>query len=191
MPCAGVFRPPPGLEHLVTFPAMPMKSTLDEDVLSTTDEGGSSEHSFDMAACGQVSSDNMLQGKTTLMVRNVPVMYTQALLLEEWKDVGVFDFLYLPRTAGGQVNLSYAFINFMCEADAVAFQSAWQKKRLSQFTSRKPLNVSFAEVQGLHANVTQLRKKRSKCTDSRENQPLVLCKGEYQPLADVQEHFSF
>merc|ERR1712059_101446 len=74
--------------------------------------------------------------KTTLMIRNVPVLYTREMLLEEWPNQGTFDFLYLPFSCSTQRNLSYGFVNFTSEAAARAFVGKWQKKRLPRFTSR-------------------------------------------------------
>lgn len=124
----------------------------EEELHECTDEGDSDDQSM--------RSGPSSTGQTTLMIRNVPVMYTQELLLEEWPNDGTYDFLYLPRSGAGRWNLSYAFINFVSEAYAVKFKDQWQKKRLANFSSKKPLNISFAEVQGLEANLAQLKKKR-------------------------------
>mmetsp|Transcript_39541 Transcript_39541/g.102311 ORF Transcript_39541/g.102311 Transcript_39541/m.102311 type:complete len:258 (-) Transcript_39541:196-969(-) len=188
-------RPHPDLElpaHLIGcgFVATQLPFKKCDDELSTTD-GSSSEHSFMLGDSCLATDVNTTQDKTTLMVRNVPVMYTQEMLLEEWKFSGKFDFLYLPRTACGQTNLSYAFINFASEADAVAFQAAWHKKRVVQFTSRMKLSISFAEVQGLQANLTQLRKKRTRCSDPKQCQPLVLVGDQYLSLPDALQYVSF
>eukprot|EP00445_Apocalathium_hangoei_P093888 CAMPEP_0204247362 /NCGR_PEP_ID=MMETSP0361-20130328/98610_1 /ASSEMBLY_ACC=CAM_ASM_000343 /TAXON_ID=268821 /ORGANISM="Scrippsiella Hangoei, Strain SHTV-5" /LENGTH=243 /DNA_ID=CAMNT_0051220597 /DNA_START=58 /DNA_END=789 /DNA_ORIENTATION=+ len=185
--CQSAFQSPPCpvlLAHPVGSPgvvAKPVATFLFDDEFSTTDEC-CSEHPSKMSR---------RQDKTTLMVRNMPVMYTQEMLLEEWKYTGKFDFLYLPRTANGHTNLSYAFINFASEADAVAFQAAWHKKRVPQFTSRKPLSISFAEVQGLQANLTQLHKKRTRCSDPNQCQPLVLVGDQYLSMPDALQYLSF
>lgn len=122
---------------------------------------------------------------TTLMVRNVPLMYTQELLVREWSNGGTYDFLYLPRSAAGQTNLSYAFINFVSEAHAEKFKAHWQKRRLAHFSSRKPLNISFAEVQGLEANLVQLAKKRVRRIKMRHCQPVVVVNGQQVDFAQV------
>jgi hypothetical protein len=57
-------------------------------------------------------------------------------------------------------NLSYCFLNFTSEAAAFSFVRRWQKQRLPHYSSRKPLNISFADVQGLADNLRQLQKKR-------------------------------
>lgn len=115
--------------------------------------------------------------KTTLMIRNVPLMYTQELLMQEWPADGAYDFLYLPRTCTGQTNLSFAFINFISEANAMAFREMWQKRRLANFSSRKPLNISYADVQGLEANLAQIRVKRARRANVRQCVPVVVLGG--------------
>jgi len=117
-------------------------------------------------------------GMTTLMVRNVPVMYTQQLLLKEWKNDGAYDFLYLPRNPDGQTNLSYAFINFVSEAHAMAFKARWHKKRMARFTARKPLNVGFANMQGLKANILQVTGKHAASIDAPQNLPYIVVNGQ-------------
>jgi len=174
-------RAPPGLECYGPAPL------TDED-LSTTDEGfASSDQISDVEEVVSHSPSGMssLASKTTLMVRNVPVMYTQDLLMEQWTGPWQFDFFYLPRTAGGKTNLSYAFINFLTEEDAMRFQAAWHKQRLPHFTARKPVNVSFAEIQGLSANIHQLRKKRSRSANEHQCEPLVLMGRQFVPLSHL------
>jgi hypothetical protein len=165
-----------------------LSKAVDAEQSSTNDEG---EHS----ACESLPSEDEvtqpeslcrptpLAGMTTLMVRNVPVMYTQEMLLLEWQNCGTYDFLYLPRT--GQTNLSYAFINFVSEAHAMAFTVQWHKKRLAHFTSRKPLNISFADVQGLRPNLLQLKKKRVRRMDMRQCQPIIIMNGRHAELAEA------
>lgn len=122
---------------------------------------------------------------TTLMVRNVPVMYTQEMLVEEWPNNGTYDFLYLPFSCLSQRNLSYAFINFTTEAHAVAFRDKWQKQRLARFSSRKPLNISFADVQGRESNLIQLKKKRVRRIKVLQCQPVLFDNSGRIPLQTV------
>lgn len=123
---------------------------------------------------------------TTLMVRNMPVMCTQDTLLEEWPIDGTWDFMYLPHSCGGQVNLSYAFINFITPAHAQAFKARWQKRKLAHFDdTKKLLNVSFADVQGLEANLMQIKKKRVGRIRRRQGQPIIIQDGQQIPLEDA------
>jgi len=205
----GGIRPPPGLSlpaarapHVPGGPRQKIDAhpfgmkdiygfskIVDEEQSSTNDDGDhdtcESLPSEDEVARSPVlsSSTAMPGGMTTLMVRNVPVMYTQEMLLLEWQNVGAYDFLYLPRT--GQTNLSYAFINFVSEAHAMAFKAQWHKKRMAHFTSRKPLNISFADVQGLEANILQLKKKRVRRIELRQCQPFITKGGRQFELAEA------
>jgi len=124
------------------------------------------------------------QSMTTLMVRNIPVMYTQEMLMLEWPNHG-YDFLYLPRSCAGQTNLSYAFLNFRSEELAMAFRAVWQKKRLAHFRARKSLNISFADIQGLKAHLQQLKKKRVRRIEMRQCQPYILFNDQVVGLTDA------
>lgn len=115
------------------------------------------------------------------MVRNIPAMYTQDMLLQEWSNDGTYDFLYLPFNCAMNKNLSYAFVNFVSQADALAFMARWQKKRLARFSSKKPLNISFAAVQGRDNNLRQSKKKRVRRI-RQQGQPIVFEQGERVPL---------
>mmetsp|Transcript_97124 Transcript_97124/g.212283 ORF Transcript_97124/g.212283 Transcript_97124/m.212283 type:complete len:271 (-) Transcript_97124:142-954(-) len=195
-------RPPPGLEKpaAMGWPAgcAWYDTPSHDDNTSTVDET-SSEHSSHRSTDIEVETittnkniafDRHAQHeRTTLMVRNIPVMCSQETLLREWESTRKFNFLYLPRTAGGVTNLSYAFVNFDSEEDAVAFRAAWHKRHLAESTTRKPLNVSFAEVQGLEANLSQLRRKRAKEVEKRLCQPVVRQGGQYMPLTQALPHF--
>lgn len=125
------------------------------------------------------------QALTTMMVRNVPVMYTQDMLVLEWPSSWNWDFLYLPRTCFGQSNLSFAFVNFVTEADAAAFKAFWEKRRLSHYNARKALNISYADVQGIEANLIQLKKKRVRRVKIHQCQPIIMRNGSRIPLEDV------
>jgi len=59
------------------------------------------------------------------------------------------------------------------EAAALTFVQRWQKQRLAHYTSRKPLNISFADVQGRDSNLWELKKKRVKRVKMTQCQPLV------------------
>mmetsp|Transcript_79100 Transcript_79100/g.256478 ORF Transcript_79100/g.256478 Transcript_79100/m.256478 type:complete len:281 (+) Transcript_79100:73-915(+) len=181
---AGYMRPPPGLEPELGFQYAAM-SKPSQDTLSTTDD---TESVSGLSAHGQVRAPTISVpktlrcGSTTVMVRNIPVMYTQDMLVSEWKDAGVFDFLYLPRSGDGHTNLTYAFINFVFEQDALAFKEFWQKKRLAELVARKPLNISFADVQGLNGNLMQLKKKTTPLMEARQCQPIIIQNGQHLTL---------
>jgi len=95
--------------------------------------------------------------KTTVMLRNLPVGYTRAALLELLQDEGFkgsFDFVYLPMDFASKVCLGYAFVNFISASDA---ERCWQV--FDGFTgwgmgSEKTCTVTWGDpYQGLDAHV--------------------------------------
>jgi hypothetical protein len=110
---------------------------------------------------------------TTLMIRNIPLTYTQEALAAEWPNNGTYDFFYVPCSANMQRNKTYAFINFTSHQAALDFKAQWDKVRLPQFTTRKALSITCADVQGRDENLLQLFKKRHWRLKVKECQPLI------------------
>lgn len=111
---------------------------------------------------------------TTLMIRNIPAMYTQDELAAEWPNNGTYNFFYLPTShTTTKGNKTFAFINFTSPQAAVAFKELWDKQRLSQFQARRTLNITCADVQGRDANMWQLRKGHNWRLKNKECQPLI------------------
>lgn len=119
---------------------------------------------------------------TTLVVRNIPGMYTQEMLMQEWPNLGTYDFLYLPYNTVLKRNLSYAFINFTLEEDALRFWQQWHKRRLTLFSPKKCLNISYADVQGRNDNLLQLKKKRVIRIKVPQGMPVIFQDGVQVPL---------
>jgi len=95
------------------------------------------------------------------MVRNIPLAYTQEMLLLEWPVDGQYDFLYVPRSHRGPSHLGYAFINFVSEELALEFRRRWHGKSLAHAEpNARHLSILAADVQGFDANLRQLKKKR-------------------------------
>lgn len=153
-------------------------STPPGDIASTQDASSTSPSDTDEEV-------RALALATTLMVRNIPVGYTQEMIALEWPPSLGYDFLYLPRNAGGKANLGYAFVNFTDEAGAAAFRAAWHRRSLAMFRSARRLSCSLAEVQGFEANVRQLRSKPAGRLRSRHCQPLIVRDGRLMQLEEV------
>ena len=90
------------------------------------------------------------ENRTTLMIRNIPNKYSQALLLDSInsRHKGRYDFFYLPIDFGNKCNMGYAFINLSSPHDVVSFYELWNNCRWSHFNSDKVCNITFARIQG-------------------------------------------
>lgn len=118
-----------------------------------------SEVSHDGASSSQgwvsVHDAAVLAGKTTVMVKNVPVKYTQRKLLREFLSAGFhgkMDFIYLPIDPRSRCSRGFAFCNFSSPEVTQEFFSAFHKKFLHSYDSEVPLEVAAAEIQGFEAN---------------------------------------
>ncbi|CAK0831453.1 unnamed protein product, partial [Prorocentrum cordatum] len=97
---------------------------------------------------------------TTLMLHNVPRMYTQEQLLKEIEHasgnkVG-FNFLYLPWDSRLGRNVGYGFLN-CCDAEG----AEWCRAFFSEYyfcksAKRKPCAISPAHIQGVESNLIHL-----------------------------------
>lgn len=106
-------------------------------------------------ASGQQRDSSALAGLTTVMVKNVPVKYTQRKLLREILNAGFqgkMDFIYLPMDPRNRCARGFAFCNFTTPEAAQQFFRTYHKSHLKSFDSDQPLEVMAAEIQGFEAN---------------------------------------
>jgi len=118
-------------------------------------------------------------GATTMMVRNLPNKYSQAMLLDELQDSGFaqkrdFDFFYLPMDHANGANLGYCFINFTDPSKANSFASAFQCRKLRRFNSKKMIDVMPASIQGFQANYDHYASTNVAHAKDRQYRPLFL-----------------
>jgi hypothetical protein len=95
------------------------------------------------------------------MVRNVPIRYTQDMLLAEWPHDANYDFLYLPFCFKTRKNLGFAFVNFSTPEHAQAFCARWHKQRLRNHDAKKPLDIREADLQGRFHTILRLTKRKA------------------------------
>jgi hypothetical protein len=124
---------------------------------------------------------------TTLMIRNIPLKCTQEALLQEWPNNGTYDFFYLPCSCTLERNKSYAFINFTSYKAACEFEERWDANRLRNCRGRKSLNIGWACLQGLEANLCQLGKNWIWRQKVQGCQPLIFDKGELISIGEAFE----
>lgn len=122
-------------------------------------------HSSDGSECLQSShygmqTDDALDSKTTLMVRNLPADLSQPALVEQFIEggyKGLFDFVYMPMNLRGQGNFSYAFINFTSHAVAAQVMMQMQRLEHDDPSSSERWTSVWSTCQGLSANVERYR----------------------------------
>lgn len=174
------------LRDLLTPPGLSLNTDMLDELGAPDmyDDDGSCDSEEPEVELGRLPPQIAHTGpKTTLMIRNIPVLYTQEMLLMEWPNVNTYDFLYLPFSCNMQRNLTYAFVNFTSEAAASNFKNTWQKMRLAHYMTRKPLNISYADLQGRDENLLQLKKKRFWRIKVKQCQPIIFENGERISLA--------
>jgi RNA recognition motif-containing protein len=99
-----------------------------------------------------------LNGCTTVMMKEVPLKYTQRNLLREINAsgfTGKFDFLYLPMDPRSHANRGFAFINMVSERVAEEFYKKFHGQHLRHFNAEKPVVVLPADLQGFEENALQ------------------------------------
>jgi len=123
-------------------------------------------------ACGDSGDDaRALDGCTTLMVRNLPRLVTQDMLVAAIHHEGFFGtyhFLYVPmdsrsRGNGGvATNRGFAFVDLMSPDLAKSFYLAFHNRPFFCREAREPLEVRKARLQGLDQLVQYFATKTSK-----------------------------
>jgi len=130
-------------------------------------------------ANGHQSGSVVPNGSLTLMIRNIPIWYSQEMLLQEWPHTGSYDFLYVPYSIRSRQHNGFAFINFTSQAAATNFYNRWHKSCLvgQPSNARKPLNITVAAIQGLIANLDYLDKRRVARIRNKAFQPVIFLHG--------------
>mmetsp|Transcript_40252 Transcript_40252/g.116370 ORF Transcript_40252/g.116370 Transcript_40252/m.116370 type:complete len:308 (+) Transcript_40252:101-1024(+) len=128
-------------------------------------------------------SEAAAQG-ATVMITNLPRTCAQDLLLKHWPIDGKWNLMYLPWNTRERCNHGFVFINFVTEAQAAEFRSKWHGAFLSGVPADSPLSTTMANVQGLEANIAQLKKKRVDRIRIRNCKPIILRNGQRVDLKD-------
>jgi hypothetical protein len=120
-----------------------------------------------------LSEDAEPTGRTTVMLRNIPLKYNREALLEDMDNRGFacqYDFFYLPIDFHTGNNVGYAFINFNTEETVTRFKQNYNGLQLSQ-DSAKVCVVNEAKAQGKMKNIEQYR-----------NSSVMNMEDKYQPV---------
>ena len=98
--------------------------------------------------------DDIVTGKdtrTTVMIRNIPIKYTDQILNEDLKEFnGKYDCLYMPYDYEKNGNKGYAFINFLNPLHILYFYEKFNGKKWVHFESSKICELNCAHFQGIN-----------------------------------------
>jgi len=127
---------------------------------------------------------------TTLMLRNIPNMYTRSMLVEELDSLGFqseYDFLYLPMDKSTQWNVGYSFVNFKrpSVAKRCADEVTGHIFRCYDHGSGKVAQVAIAHIQGLEKNVAYYSNTAVQCDRVQTYRPLVLGPAQQEQGSDA------
>jgi len=129
----------------------------------------------------------------TLMIRNIPNLYTRSMLMEELDSLGfggAYDFIYLPIDKSTQWNVGYAFVNFDDPAVSRNCMSTMMNYTFKKFEhgTGKIAQVSIAYIQGLEQNLRYYSKTAVQCSRMQSHRPLVLKGGASELLGKARKH---
>jgi hypothetical protein len=127
--------------------------------------------------------------RTTVMVRNIPNKYSQAMLLDEIRNAvnASYDFFYLPIDFRNRCNVGYAFINFSDPANVVDFFTLFNGRRWAHFNSEKVCAVTYARIQGKAALISRFQ--NSSLLDREDSYRPLLFYSVGHPLSGHPEPF--
>jgi len=135
-----------------------------------------STRSFDGFDGDSLASDEV-DGATTVMVQNLPRLFSQKDLMNSLDLLGfegTYDFAYLPVCFTNGHCRGYAFVNFRTSAFASKLLAEWQDaKYLLSKKQKKPLLATYAETQGLAALLAQPQMKRMQRVRNDDFRPFV------------------
>ena len=98
--------------------------------------------------------DDIVAGRdtrTTIMIRNIPVKYTEDLLRESLKEFnGKYDLLYFPYDYDRNMNKGYAFINFVNPLHILYFYEKFNLKLWENSNSMICCELFAASFDGIN-----------------------------------------
>eukprot|EP00440_Ansanella_granifera_P010513 gb/GFBE01011403.1/.p1 GENE.gb/GFBE01011403.1/~~gb/GFBE01011403.1/.p1 ORF type:complete len:304 (+),score=43.72 gb/GFBE01011403.1/:1-912(+) len=99
------------------------------------------------------------EGHTTFVIRNIPARYTQEMLLQEFGSDPGLDMLFTPYSFKDKKTIGVAFVNFQSPALAEQFFQHWHRQTLRNHGKTKHLDIAAATVQGIAATMQQFNAK--------------------------------
>lgn len=106
------------------------------------------------------SSDNVHDGRTTLMVRNLPTGLSQQEFVQYFIDAGyggLFDFVYMPMNFRACGNFGYAFMNFTSSSVAAHIMAHLGASEYHDSENPDRWTSQWSNCQGWNSNVERYR----------------------------------
>ena len=128
------------------------------DTHNTNNNSNSNNNNNNSSNCkgekNLLNLDDIISGKdtrTTVMIRNIPIKYTDNILIEELDEFkGKYDCLYMPYDYEKKGNKGYAFINFVNPLHILYFHEKFCGKKWPLFESNKICELNSANFQGIN-----------------------------------------
>lgn len=99
--------------------------------------------------------------KTTMMLRNIPNIFTRAMLADQLDEAGFrgsYDFVYLPVDHSTNIGFGYAFVNFTSTTGARLFKNSFHGFAEWAYPCDKTCEVVWSQAhQGLQEHIDRLR----------------------------------
>ncbi|RID55479.1 hypothetical protein BRARA_G02736 [Brassica rapa] len=128
-------------------------------------------------------------GRTTVMIKNIPNKYTQKLLLDmldahcndcneeivsegNQTPMSSYDFVYLPIDFGNKCNMGYGFVNMTTPEAVWRLYKAFHNNHWRLFQSSKICEVTYARVQGLESLKEHFKHLKLPCVEM-EYKPVI------------------
>ncbi|XP_021764156.1 protein MEI2-like 5 isoform X2 [Chenopodium quinoa] len=129
-------------------------------------------------------------GRTTLMIKNIPNKYTSKMLLAaiDENHKGTYDFIYLPIDFKNKCNVGYAFINMLSPLHIIPFYKAFNGKKWEKFNSEKVASLAYARIQGRTALIAHFQNSSLMNEDKRCRPILFHSEGDEAGEQIIQEH---
>ncbi|CDW78305.1 rna recognition motif 2 family protein [Stylonychia lemnae] len=115
-------------------------------------------------------------GRTSLMIKNIPNKYSVKMLKEtiEMTHKSKYDFLYLPIDFQNKCNVGYAFINMKSIDFVKSFYLRFNGNKWEYFNSEKICEITYARLQGLHSLKKHFQTSSIRIQRDQKLKPVIL-----------------
>jgi len=135
--------------------------------------------------------DDLSDGVTTLLLRNVPRRYNEAAIqleLEHFVDRCDYDLIYLPWDTRKAANIGFVFINFVSEVVAAKVYKKIDGAHWRTENTGKVIRIMPAHCQGIAANIAHYASTRGVVEDH-QHTPMVFVNGSHITFQEAVKLF--